>query len=199
MKVSTKCVQKGEMEFEEVVRMIRSGEHLQHFHEGDIIEIGGVEHVIIGRDVEEGFTHSMTIQRHNKIYDRRFGEGSNVYETSEIRAFLNGKYGEEFPEEFLKAVKPVTIDGMKTQDRFFLLSSDDLDPEKSKYPFYRKGRQSRTHYDEEGFAAWYWLRDPYTGSSSYVRNCYSYGAVNGYFGAYASDRGLSPACVIAQS
>lgn len=179
----------------QIVADVRSGEHLNKYHVGDILEIGGIEHVIIGLDVEEEFPHSMTVQRHNKIYDHVFSYTDNRYETSDIRAFLNGDYAKELPEDFVEAVQPVTIDGMETKDRFYLLSSEDLDLKKSKYPYYHK-RENRTHYDEDGFSAWYWLRDPYTGYSYIVRSCgYDGFITSGY--AYYGDRGLSPACTIA--
>ena len=95
--------------------------------------------------------------------------------------------------EFLEAVSPVTIDGMKTEDRFFLLPSSDLDPETTKYPYYRK-RENRIKIDREGYLTWWWLRDPHAGSSGDPRSVGPSGYV-GYNSAYASS-GVAPACIL---
>ena len=184
-----------ERDFAYLTDAIANGTHTQVFHEGDIIEIAGIEHVIIGMDVEPGFAHSMTIQRRNKVDDYVFAyNGRANYETSDIRSFLDGTYTTEFPEEFLEAVSPVTIDGMKTEDRFFLLSSSDLDPETTKYPYYRK-RENRIKIDREGYLTWWWLRAPSTGSSNYPRSVFPSGFVNSYYSA-SSSSGVAPACIL---
>jgi hypothetical protein len=196
MNVSINHTTKTESDFSSIIEAIRSGKHTSLFNVGDILEIGGVGHVIIGIDVEEGFDHSMTIQRYDHVYDHVFSErGFNRYETSDIRAYLNGEYMEEFPAEFVEAVQPVTIDGMKDKDRFFLLRSDDVDLDNSKYPYYHD-RKNRTKYDENGYATWWWFRDPNTGGSYSVRYCYADGIVVNYIAHYG-DRGLSPACILA--
>lgn len=184
-----------ERDFAYLTDAIANGAHTQVFHEGDIIEIAGIEHVIIGMDVEPGFAHSMTIQRRNKVDDYVFAyNGRANYETSDIRSFLDGTYTTEFPEEFLEAVSPVTIDGMKTEDRFFLLSSSDLDPETTKYPYYRK-RENRIKIDREGYLTWWWLRDPDTGSATNPRIVNPSGSV--YSGGSANySNGVAPACIL---
>ena len=183
-----------ERDFAYLTDAIANGTHTQIFNEGEIIEIVGIEHVIIGMDVEPGFVHSMTIQRRNKVDDHVFAyNGRADYETSDIRSFLDGTYMTEFPEEFLEAVSPVTIDGMKTEDRFFLLSSSDLDPETTKYPYYRK-RENRIKIDREGYLTWWWLRDPITGYSYFPRYCSTSGNVYGYSATYAN--GVAPACIL---
>lgn len=186
---------KSDIEVGALIEEIRNGSHKEKYQVGDILVIGGISHVIIGMDVEDGFSHSMTVQRHDKIRDYVFSEnGRNDYSKSDVRAYLNGDYKNDLPEEFVEAVKPVQIDGMDGEDMFFLLSSDDLDLEDSKYPFYHS-RANRTHYDEDGFAAWWWLRDPYTGYSSYARYVLTAGSIS--HGTANSGYGVAPACVIA--
>lgn len=186
---------KSDIEVGALVEEIRNGSHKEKYQVGDILMIGDIAHVIIGMDVEEGFAHSMTVQRHDKIRDHVFAEnGRNDYGKSDVRAYLNGEYKDELPEEFVEAVKPVQIDSMEGEDLFFLLSFDDLDLEDSKYPFYHS-RANRTHYDEDGFAAWWWLRGPYTGNSYYARLVYTTGNILYYDANYSS--GVAPACIIA--
>jgi hypothetical protein len=188
--VTTNC-------FSDIVKAIRSGEHTKLFEVGDIINVGGIGHVIIGMDVEEGFNHSMTIQRHDKIEYRAFAEsGYNDYVNSDARKYLNGDYMKNLPEEFVKAIQPVEIDDIKEKDYFFLLKSDDVDIADTKYPYYHS-RSNRTKYDEDGFAAPWWFRDPGTGGSCSVRYCYVDGGINYGGGATTTLRGLSPACILA--
>lgn len=180
--------------FDLLTDLIVKGTHTHILDEGDIIEIAGIEHVIIGMDVEPGFVHSMTIQRRNRVDDHVFAfNGSADYETSDIRRYLNGAYMAEFPKEFLDTVSPVTIDGMKTEDRFFLLSSSDLDPETTKYPYYRK-RENRIKIDRDGYLTWWWLRDPLTGYAYYPRGVYPSGYV--YYGNASYSYGVAPACIL---
>lgn len=197
MKITTKRTTERTMS--EIVAFVRSGKHVEEFQVGDLIDVGGITHAIIGIDIEEGFDHSMTVQRINYVYDHVFSFKDNRYETSEIRRYLNEEYAEDLPAEFVEAIKPIKIDGMDGEERFFLLSSKDVDLEKSKYPFYHRC-ENRIKYDEDGFATWWWFRDPVIGHSHNVRRCYTDGYVsNGYYGgsAYNGKRGLSPACVIA--
>lgn len=195
MKVTIKRTTERTMS--EIVDLVRSGKHVEEFQVGDLIDVGGITHAIIGIDVEEGLDHSMTVQRIDHVYDHVFSFKDNRYETSEIRRYLNEEYAEDLPAEFVEAIKPIKIDGMNGEERFFLLSSKDVDLEKSKYPFYHK-RENRIKYDEDGFATWWWFRDPYTGTSYYVRYCSTDGSVtNTNYGANYGERGLSPACVIA--
>lgn len=193
MKVISKVT--TERAIADIVEAVRSGEHIKQFKVGDILEINGISHAIIGIDVEEGLDHSMTIQRIDHIYDRIFSYVNNKYATSDIREFLNTGYAADLPAEFVDAIKPVKIDNMDGEELFFLLSSKDLDLETSKYPYYHD-RRNRIKFDEDGFATWWWLRDPYPGTSHYVRGCSPDGAVGSYI-AYHGDRGLAPACVIA--
>lgn len=193
MKVTIKRTTERTMS--EIVDLVRSGKHVEEFQVGDLIDVGGITHAIIGIDVEEGLDHSMTVQRIDHVYDHVFSFKDNRYETSEIRRYLNEEYAEDLPAEFVEAIKPIKIDGMNGEERFFLLCSKDVDLEKSKYPFYHK-RENRIKYDEDGFATWWWFRDPLTGNSYLVRGCYGDGSV-GYGNANTGERGLSPACVIA--
>ena len=194
MKVTIKRTTERTMS--EIVDLVRSGKHVEEFQVGDLIDVGGITHAIIGIDVEEGLDHSMTVQRIDHVYDHVFSFKDNRYETSEIRRYLNEEYAEDLPAEFVEAIKPIKIDGMNSEERFFLLSSKDVDLEKSKYPFYHK-RENRIKYDEDGFATWWWFRDPYTGGLYYVRYCTTDGDVINGSTAHSGERGLSPACVIA--
>lgn len=194
MKVTIKRTTERTMS--EIVDLVRSGKHVEEFQVGDLIDVGGITHAIIGIDVEEGLDHSMTVQRIDHVYDHVFSFKDNRYETSEIRRYLNEEYAEDLPVEFVEAIKPIKIDGMNGEERFFLLSSKDVDLEKSKYPFYHK-RENRIKFDEDGFATWWWFRDPGTGNSYYVRHCYTDGSVSYNHSAHNGERGLSPACVIA--
>lgn len=193
MKVTIKRTTERTMS--EIVDLVRSGKHVEEFQVGDLIDVGGITHAIIGIDVEEGLDHSMTVQRIDHVYDHVFSFKDNRYETSEIRRYLNEEYAEDLPAEFVEAIKPIKIDGMNGEERFFLLSSKDVDLEKSKYPFYHK-RENRIKFDEDGFATWWGLRDPSAGYSYFVRYCFNDGGVYGT-SAYYGERGLSPACVIA--
>ena len=194
MKVTIKRTTERTMS--EIVDLVRSGKHVEEFQVGDLIDVGGITHAIIGIDVEEGLDHSMTVQRIDHVYDHVFSFKDNRYETSEIRRYLNEEYAEDLPAEFVEAIKPIKIDGMNGEERFFLLSSKDVDLEKSKYPFYHK-RENRIKYDEDGFATWWWFRIPSAGYSCNVRICTTDGSVSTYDTAYYGERGLSPACVIA--
>ena len=194
MKVTIKRTTERTMS--EIVDLVRSGKHVEEFQVGDLIDVGGITHAIIGIDVEEGLDHSMTVQRIDHVYDHVFSFKDNRYETSEIRRYLNEEYAEDLPVEFVEAIKPIKIDGMNGEERFFLLSSKDVDLEKSKYPFYHK-RENRIKFDEDGFATWWWFRDPRTGYSYGVRYCGYDGTVTNSYSAYNGERGLSPACVIA--
>lgn len=194
MKVTIKRTTERTMS--EIVDLVRSGKHVEEFQVGDLIDVGGITHAIIGIDVEEGLDHSMTVQRIDHVYDHVFSFKDNRYETSEIRRYLNEEYAEDLPVEFVEAIKPIKIDGMNGEERFFLLSSKDVDLEKSKYPFYHK-RENRIKFDEDGFATWWWFRDPNTGTSYDVRCCSYDGGVYGSYAAHHGERGLSPACVIA--
>lgn len=185
---------KSEATVAQLVEEIRAGVHTNKYQVGDVLTIGGIAHVIIGMDVEESLSHSMTIQRHDHVKNHVFSEnGRNDYSKSDVRTYLNGDYAEDLPEDFVAAVTPIKIDGMDGEEKFFLLSSEDLDLESSKYPYYHK-RENRTHYDEDGFATWYWLRDPYAG---YSYNARFVDTTGGIYANYASDSGgVAPACVI---
>lgn len=190
-----------EKSMSEIVDLVRSGKHVEEFEVGDLIDAGGITHAIIGIDVEEGLDHSMTVQRIDHVYDYIFSEKDNCYETSDIRRYLNGEYAEDLPVNFVAAIKPIKIDGMDGEERFFLLSSKDVDLEKSKYPYYHK-RENRIKYDEDGFSTWWWFRDPHPENLNGVRYCSTDGYVNNSYGNYGNaantgERGLSPACVIA--
>lgn len=184
-----------EVSIAEIVEAIRSGKHVESYQVGDVLEIGGIRHAIIGIDAEEGLTHSMTVQRINKVYDRIFNDSYRAtYEESEIRKYLNGDYANDLPAEFVEAVKPIKVDGMDGEERFFLLSSGELDPETTKYPYYQT-KENRTKYDEDGYGTWWWLRDPSAGNSYVPRLCLTDGDIGNNNAHYAY--GVAPACVIA--
>lgn len=186
---------KSEATVAQLVEEIRAGVHTDKYQVGDVLTIGGIAHVIIGMDVEEGLSHSMTIQRHDHVKDHVFSEnGRNDYSKSDVRAYLNGDYAEDLPEDFVAVVTPIKIDGMDGEEKFFLLSSADLDLESSKYPYYHKC-ENRTRYNEDGFAAWWWLRDPVIGISYSARNVGTTGYIYNYYYALNS-LGLAPVCVI---
>ncbi|MCD8050051.1 MAG: DUF1566 domain-containing protein [Clostridiales bacterium] len=187
----------------EVKKAVLAGE----INVGDCISVtlGGKPALfdVIGLDVDDlaetGYQHSVTIQAHDLLEERPFDEtdtwGSNVWETSDIRAYLNSKFKARVPAltPYLGTAKKINSNGSITEDRFFLLSKDEYDPDVTPYPYYRNQR-NRVKFDPDGYADWHWTR------SAGRSNAYSAWYVNSSGGVYSSGASgafrFAPACVL---
>lgn len=159
---------------------------------------------VIGKDCEElvnpEFTHSITIQLHGLLEERSFDEtgdwGSNVWESSDIREYLNG---EEFAARFadivpyLSKVRKGNSNGKQTEDLFFLLSKEEYTPGKTPYPYYEDIR-NRVKFSDEGYSDWHWTRSAFRGYAGSAWNVHSSGYVSS--STASSAHRFSPACVI---
>ncbi len=135
-----------------IQEVVRLGRARDYFSEGDTIDIEFdgevIQHDIIGIDaeklVDKSLEHSITIQMHDLVMEERpfdtTGDyGSNVWETSELRKYL---HSEEFRERYKKLIPYLTKvvkennSGDDTEDLFFLLSADEVDPKKTPYKYY---------------------------------------------------------------
>ncbi len=159
---------------------------------------------VIGLDVDDlaetGYQHSVTIQMHDLLEERSFDEtdgwGSNVWETSDIRRYLNGgEFKSRCPAlaPYLATAKKLNSDGGTTEDVFFLLSKDEYDPKATHYPYYHNQR-NRVKFDEDGYTGWHWTRSAIRGLAYSVWLVDSAGGVYSGYAAYANR--FSPACVI---
>lgn len=194
-----------------IQEVVRLGRARDYFSEGDTIDIefdGEVtQHDIIGIDaeklVDKSLEHSITIQMHDLMMEERpfstTGDyGSNVWETSELRKYLQS---EEFRERYKKLVPYLAKvvkennSGYDTEDLFFLLSVDEVDPKKTPYEYY-KDVTNRQKKNADGEAEYHRLRSASRGSL-YGPWCVS---SSGYVGAghYAiTTARCAPACTIA--
>lgn len=194
---------------DELRALIRSGEIQNHVSVGDTIWImfdgKEVPYDVIGFDAEElvdkTLDHSMTIQAHVAIEAREFDTkgdyGSNVWADSELREYLQS---DEFKERFadlipyLAKVKKNNSNGEQTEDLFFLLSTEEFDPEETPYEFY-ENKANRVKFTEDGNTCRHWTRSANRGSSPTTWYVNSGGTVNNHDANWAYR--CAPACTIA--
>ena len=193
------------MPLEKFQEVIRNGEAAKTFkvHDKIVLTFDGREelHEIIGIDAEElvdkNLKHSVTIQPVRLIGEERaFDEdGCNDWSKCSLRKYINSK---EFISRYAEDIEKYTALVIKkngnyedTQDRFFLLSKDEVC---GGYPAFKTERD-RIKTDLNGETDWHRLRSAYRGHANnawYVNAC---GYVNNYYAFYALR--FAPACVIA--
>lgn len=211
-----KLIRKEEYDYytlEGIQEIVRAGEAGVVFPVGSqlVITFDGKPALydVIGIDAEEpadtNLKHSMTIQAHTLLEKRPFDTkgryGSNVWETSELRAYLNSEeYAKRYEDlvPYLAAVRKKNNSGADTIDTFFLPSREeygDVD-EVEPYEYYKTGEIARVKADEDGETDWHWTRSAYRGYAYYVWLVYASGYVYSY-GTASTPLRFAPACVIA--
>lgn len=195
---------------EELRKIIREGRAAEVLAVGDQIYIdfdgAAVPYDVIGIDADtpaaEELKHTVTIQAHELIEERPFDTkgryGSNDWETSELREYLNSETYAARCAELAKYVIPVTkmnTNGRKTADTFFLLSVGEYDAKRTPYEYYKDKPYRAAKHAKDDFNDWHRTRSAYRGSSYGTWCVNSSGSVGGYYGAYGSVR-CAPACAI---
>lgn len=194
---------------EELRKIIREGRAAEVLAVGDQIYIdfdgAAVPYDVIGIDADtaaaEELKHTVTIQAHELIEERPFDTkgryGSNDWETSELREYLNSEIYAARCAELAKYAIPVAkmnTNGRKTVDTFFLLSVDEYDAKDTPYEYYKDKPYRAAKHAKDDYNDWHRTRSAYRGNS-YVAWCVnSSGYVYGNF-ANNSMR-CAPACAI---
>lgn len=194
----------------EVLRKLtREGLAAEVLTVGDQIYIdfdgAAVPYDVIGIDADtpaaEELKHTVTIQAHELIEARPFDTkrhyGSNDWETSELRKYLNSEAYAARCAELAKYAIPViktNTYGRKTVDTFFLLSVGEYDAKDTPYEYYKDKPYRAAKHAKDDFNDWHRTRSAHHG--------YPYGTWNvswsGYRGcnyAYYYLR-YAPACAI---
>ena len=200
---------------EELRKIIREGRAAEVLAVGDQIYIdfdgAAVPYDVIGIDADtaaaEELKHTVTIQAHELIEERPFDTkgryGSNDWETSELREYLNSETYAARCAELAKYAIPVTkmnTNGRKTVDTFFLLSVDEYDAKDTPYEYYkdkpyRAAKHAKHAKDaKDDYNDWHRTRSALRGISYYTWYVNSSGYVGIYY-AYYSMR-CAPACAI---
>lgn len=194
---------------EELRKIIREGRAAEVLAVGDQIFIdfdgAAVPYDVIGIDADtpaaEELKHTVTIQAHELIEERPFDTkgryGSNDWETSELREYLNSEIYAARCAELAKYVIPVTkmnTNGRKTVDTFFLLSVGEYDAKRTPYEYYKDKPYRAAKRAKDDFNDWHRTRSAYRGNSYYTWYVSSSGYVY-YSSAYNSMR-CAPACAI---
>lgn len=194
---------------EELRKIIREGRAAEVLAVGDQIYIDfdgtAVPYDVIGIDADtaaaEELKHTVTIQAHELIEERPFDTkgryGSNDWETSELREYLNSETYAARCAELAKYAIPVTkmnTNGRKTVDTFFLLSVDEYDAKDTPYEYYKDKPYRAAKHTKDDYNDWHRTRSAYRGNSYYTWCVYSSGYVSYYY-ANNSMR-CAPACAI---
>lgn len=195
---------------EELRKIIREGRAAEVLAVGDQIYIdfdgAAVPYDVIGIDADtaaaEELKHTVTIQAHELIEERPFDTkgryGSNDWETSELREYLNSETYAARCAELAKYAIPVTkmnTNGRKTVDTFFLLSVDEYDAKDTPYEYYKDKPYRAAKHAKDDYNDWHRTRSAGRGSSYNTWYVSSSGYVNGYGYADTSMR-CAPACAI---
>jgi hypothetical protein len=194
---------------EEFRKLIREGRAAEVLAAGDQIYIdfdgAAVPYDVIGIDVDtpaaKELKHTVTIQAHELIEERPFDTkgryGSNDWETSELREYLNSEtYAARYAElaEYAIPVTKMNTNGRKTVDTFFLLSVGEYDAKNTPYEYYKGKPYRAAKHAKDDFNDWHRTRSATRGYSYCAWYVYSSGGVgSGY--AYNSMR-CAPACAI---
>ena len=190
---------------EKFQEVIRNGEAAKTFkvHDKIVLTFDGREelHEIIGIDAEElvdkKLKHSATIQPVRLIGEERaFDEDScNDWSKCSLRKYINSK---EFISRYAEDIEKYTALVIKkngnyedTQDRFFLLSKDEVC---GGYPVFKTERD-RIKTDLNGETDWHRLRSANRGNAINAWYVYASGDVSSSNAIYAYR--FAPACVIA--
>lgn len=194
---------------EELRKIIREGRAAEVLAVGDQIFIdfdgAAVPYDVIGIDADtpaaEELTHTVTIQAHELIEERPFDTkgryGSNDWETSELREYLNSKTYAARCAELTKYAIPVTkmnTNGRKTVDTFFLLSVAEYDAKDTPYEYYKDKPYRAAKHAKDDFNEWHRTRSALRGNSYGTWFVTSSGYVNSNT-ANTSMR-CAPACAI---
>lgn len=194
---------------EELRKIIREGRAAEVLAVGDQIYIdfdgAAVPYDVIGIDADtaaaEELKHTVTIQAHELIEERPFDTkgryGSNDWETSELREYLNSETYAARCAELAKYAIPVTkmnTNGRKTVDTFFLLSVDEYDAKDTPYEYYKDKPYRAAKHAKDDYNDWHRTRSAGRGYSYDTWYVSSSGYVYGY-GADDSVR-CAPACAI---
>lgn len=195
---------------EELRKFIREGRAAEVLAAGDQIYIdfdgAAVPYDVIGIDVDtpaaEELKHTVTIQAHELIeehpFDTKGNYGSNDWETSELREYLNSEeYAARYAElvEYAIPVTKMNTNGRKTVDTFFLLSVDEYNAKSTPYEYYKDKPYRAAKHAKDDFNDWHKTRSA-SRSTSYGTWC-----VNSSGGVYTDDGAgysmrCAPACAI---
>ncbi len=194
---------------EELRKIIREGRAAEVLAVGDQIYIdfdgAAVPYDVIGIDADtpaaEELKHTVTIQAHELIeehpFDTKGRYGSNDWETSELREYLNSEtYAARYAElaEYAIPVTKMNTNGRKIVDTFFLLSVGEYDAKDTPYEYYKDKPYRAAKHAKDDFNDWHRTRSADRGSSYYTWYVTSSGNVYGST-AYSSMR-CAPACAI---
>jgi hypothetical protein len=203
-----------EYTMDELQKVVRAGAAAEQLAAGTqiMIKFDGkfVPYDVIGIDAEDlvdkNLKHSLTIQAHVLVEERPFDTtgryGSNVWETSELRKYLNSEeYAKRYEDlvPYLAAVRKKNKSGEDTIDTFFLLSREeygDVIGEETPYEYYKAGEIARVKADENGETGWHWTRSAYGGTTYGPWSVTSSGHVSGSTIASYANR-FAQACAIA--
>lgn len=194
---------------EELRKLIREGRAAEVLAAGDQIYIdfdgAAVPYDVIGIDVDtpaaKELKHTVTIQAHELIEERPFDTkghyGSNDWETSELREYLNSETYTARYAELAKYAIPVTkmnTNGKKTVDTFFLLSAGEYDAKDTPYEYYKDKPYRAAKHAKDDFNDWHRTRSAYRGYSYSTWYVSSSGNVVYYYANYSMR--CAPACAI---
>ena len=175
----------------ELKKMAQAGTISQVLSEGDLIPIrlaDGEENAI---RVTHDQTGNMFFVFENCL-DKPFFMNRNAtnaggWAKSEMRAYLNGEIAKQFPDDLLESIEPISIEQKmpdetyaKSRDKLFLLSEEQVFGE-SRWSKPEKGVSRLRIFEgsqEYGKPFWWWLRSPYSGTSSAFVRVNSSGAVD---------------------
>lgn len=195
---------------EELRKFIREGRAAEVLTAGDQIYIdfdgAAVPYDVIGIDVDapaaKELKHTVTIQAHELIeehpFDTKGRYGSNDWETSELREYLNSEaYAARYAElaEYAIPVTKMNTNGRKTVDTFFLLSVDEYNAKSTPYEYYKDKPYRAAKHAKDDFNDWHRTRSAIRGDSCNAWYVYSSGGVGSYGYAYGAMR-CAPACAI---
>lgn len=194
------------MPMETLQALVRSGKAKEIFHVHDklVLTFDGEEelHEIIGIDAEElvdkNLKHSITVQSVRLIgeetpFDRN---GRNDWSKCSLREYINSedfmsRYEEDM-EQYTALVVKKNTPWEDTQDRFFVLSKDEVC---GGYPAFKTERD-RIKTDLDGETDWHWLRSAYRGYAISTWGVNASGNVGDYYYASYALR-FAPAWVVA--
>lgn len=183
---------------EEFRKFIREGRAAEVLTVGGQIFIdfdgAAVPYDVIGIDADtpaaEELKHTVTIQAHELIEERPFDTkgryGSNDWETSELREYLNSEtYAARYAElaEYAIPVTKMNTNGRKTVDTFFLLSVGEYDAKDTPYEYYKDKPYRAAKHAKDDFNDWHRTRSAYRGNSCTTWYVDSSGGVGGYYAA----------------
>lgn len=195
---------------EELRKFIREGRAAEVLTAGDQIYIdfdgAAVPYDVIGIDVDkpaaEELKHTVTIQAHELIeehpFDTKGNYGSNDWETSELREYLNSEeYAARYAElaEYAIPVTKMNTNGRKTVDTFFLLSVGEYNAKSTPYEHYKGKPYRAAKHAKDDFNDWHRTRSAYRGTSCNTW-CVSSSGYVGYYDYASTSMRCAPTCAI---